>query len=85
MTTRPDATDEARAAQAAAALWPTMNANQRAGVRVGLIPLGIAQLALIDYGTTRPAEGVVIEYADFPRLFALALMNEAARDGGMIA
>lgn len=86
---RPDATDRARAAQAAAALWPTMTPGERWGVRYGLIPQAVALKAVAEYGRTTPVAGVEPPasepYADFPRLFATALMDEAARDGGMFS
>jgi hypothetical protein len=56
----------------AALVWPTMDDNEKAGVRFGLFPAGRMQEAEKAFGWT-------------PRELACALMDEASRDGGMIA
>jgi hypothetical protein len=56
----------------AALVWPTMDDNEKAGVRFGLFPAGRMQEAEKAFGWT-------------PRELAVALMDEAKKDGGMIA
>lgn len=73
---RPDMIDRVRAIQAAGAIWPTLTANEKACVRFGMIPLHAAQRALTDFG---------VGFDDFSRLFCVAMIDEAARNGGMVA
>lgn len=75
MRYRPDSADKARAAQAAAAIWPLLNPSERHGVRFGLFPSWAADRAYEQFALTPEGE----PYCDFGRLFSLALMAIAER------
>ena len=78
-----DPIDKARAKQRAIRCWQLMDDNEKATVRFGMSP---HWTALENLGGKAPAkEGWEVLQGDAHRLSAVALMEVADRDGGMIA
>jgi hypothetical protein len=71
--------DQARATQKAQAVWNSMDANERRGVRFGMFPAGKMQTAEAELA----ADGFTSR--DIGRLLSVALTEIAEKNGGMIA
>lgn len=70
-----DNLERAEIAASAAVLWASFTDNERGMIRFGMFPAGKMQAA----------ERELSHIRDHTRLLAVALMNEAKRDGGMRA
>lgn len=73
--------DKARALQAATSVWNSLDANGRHGIRFGLFPAKAMKQAEVEFGMTEDGT----PYRDFGRLLAIALMDIASKNGGMLA